>query len=375
MGVAIIDDSNTGTDQQPPMWKVCMRTIRARIAGVLIFLLTASPVAAWKIVPLISYSSSSGVLLGGVINHNMLPPFRPLAFSAMTYVYTDGSFFAEPQLIFPAGSGLLRFRLNYGSRSDRDFYGWGNSGDHDSSATYSSEVMETSLSYLISPLAGTALNGGLQMRHSSAYDRSESDLWESIPSYYDKEREGFFASSWTAGPFLDARMQLPGPVKGYAEGEIGLQTGSGFTYYDNRGGLALFFPVGPSTLPCCRILLGRQVSQSPFPFISQLGGSEGLRGYSDRRFLGDWTLLANAEIRQHLFNLKLDEENSFVVSLVLFGDAGQVADHLNQLEWDRFHLDGGLGARLAIPGGGALRADFALSPEGLGIQMGLGELF
>ncbi len=352
-----------------------MKFNRARTTVALIILLTSSPLAAWKIVPLISYSSSSGVLLGGVVNHNMLPPFRPLAFSTMTYVYTDGSFFAEPQLIIPAGEGLLRFRLNYSSSGENDFYGWGNQGDDDSSATYSLELMQSSISYLFSPVGGTAFTGGLQLRHSSAFHRSQSELWESIPSYYVRESDGFFASKWTAGPFLETRVQLPGPVKGYAEGKIDLQTGSGFTYCDNQAGLAVFLPVGNSTLPCYRVLLGRQVSQAPFPFISQLGGSQGLRGYDDGRFMGGWTLLANAEIRQHLFNLKLDEDNSFGVSLVLFGDAGQVADHLRGFQWDRFHLDGGLGARLTIPGGGALRADFALSPEGLGIQMGLGELF
>jgi hemolysin activation/secretion protein len=126
-----------------------------------------------------------------------------------------------------------------------------------------------------------------------------------------------------------------------------------------------------------RVRLSRHIGSgsTPFPFLPSLGGSSGLRGYSDGRFTGDWALLVNAELRQRIFSLAVDEENRFDFALVLFGDAGQVADHMEVFRWDRFHLDGGLGARMSLPGGGSLRADFALSPEGLGIQMGLGELF
>ncbi|MCK4505972.1 MAG: hypothetical protein KAW14_10160, partial [Candidatus Aegiribacteria sp.] len=92
-------------------------------------------------------------------------------------------------------------------------------------------------------------------------------------------------------------------------------------------------------------------------------------------FGGSWTLLANLELRQRLLTFKIDENNTIELGVVLFGDAGQVADDPDEVRWNRFHLDGGLGLRITIPGGGTLRVDFAISPEGHGIQLAFGELF
>ncbi|MBN2608865.1 MAG: hypothetical protein JXA64_07095 [Candidatus Fermentibacteraceae bacterium] len=344
--------------------------IRTAVSASLMVFLTALPLHAWKVVPLLSYSTSSGVLLGGVVNHNMFPPFEPFAFSTMGYVYTDGSVSAEPQLLLPSGDGLFRFSVNYLADRKNKFFGWGNEGSDETYEEYANEILEGSASYSFSPFGGYLLTAGLMGRHSTVYDRTGGDLWEQSPS------EGY-GSLWTAGPFIQGRWTIPALLDGYLTGAFDLQTGEDVTYSRTQASVAVFTPIGGSTLPGFRVKLGRHIGagSTPFPFLPSLGGSSGLRGYNDGRFTGDWTLLVNAELRQRIFSLEIDESNRFDLSLVLFGDAGQAADHLDGFEWDRFHLDGGLGARMSLPGGGALRADFALSPEGLGIQMGLGELF
>ncbi|MCD4700295.1 MAG: BamA/TamA family outer membrane protein [Candidatus Aegiribacteria sp.] len=156
-----------------------------------------------------------------------------------------------------------------------------------------------------------------------------------------------------------------------------MQFGSDISYSASECALAVFTPIGSSTTPALRMKVERHVGtdSTPFSFLPSLGGGSGLRGYSDSRFGGNWSLLGNLELRQRIISLSIDEHNTMNFSLVLFGDAGQVADHLDETRWNRFHLDVGIGARISLPGGGVLRVDFARSPEGLGIQMGLGELF
>lgn len=343
------------------------RTKAAIILSVLFF---ALPLQAWKVFPLLSYSSSSGFLIGSVVNHNMLPPFKPFGFSTMAYVYTDGSISAEPKLLFPAGRGMVVLNANFNVSRDDKFFGWGNEGDDELFVNYDAEVHEFSGSYNFSPLGGFVLAGGLLCRHSTVYDRSDDQLWSLSPT--DE-----YGSIWTAGPFVEGHFSIPVLIDGYISTGYDMQQGSGISYSRTECALAVFTPIGSSTTPAFRMKVERHIgtASTPFPFLPSLGGSSGLRGYNDARFGGNWTLLANLELRQRIVSFTIDENNSMDLSLVLFGDAGQVADHLAECEWNRFHLDGGLGARITLPGGGSLRADFAMSPDGLGIQMGLGELF
>jgi len=335
-----------------------------------LLLILTTPGLAWRVFPLVSYSSSSGFLLGGVVTHNMVPPFSPFALSSMAYYYTGGSLYAGPELLVPAGNAMLGFRADYSVDREKKFYGWGNDGDEDIRVTTDLEVQELSASCTCSPAGNVVLRGGLLARHSTVYDRSAEGPWDTYPSTG-------FASTWTAGPWMDAVWPLPVPMDARLSAGCDLQLAEGWTYSECDLSLAASVPVGPSTEPAMRIRAVRHFDSpsTPFPFLPSLGGDTGLRGYADGRFGGDWTLLANLELRQRLVTVRLDEQTSMSFGVVLFGDAGQVADSLEQTRWNRFHLDGGLGARITIPGGGTLRADFALSPEGLGIQMGLGQLF
>ncbi len=344
--------------------------LRTKTLIILFALLCALPLHAWRIFPLLSYSSNSGVLIGGVVNHNMVPPFEPFGFSAMTYAYTDGSISAEPKLLFSAGSGIVILSANYRVRKKDKFFGWGNGGDNELYADYNAEIQDFSGSYNFSPLSGLVMTGGLLCRHSTVYNRSDEQLWGQSPTEE-------YGSRWTAGPFIEGNLSIPVIINGYVSAGYDMQMGSDISYSSAECALAVFRPIGSSTTPAFRMKVERHIgtASTPFPFLPSLGGSSGLRGYSDARFGGNWALLGNLELRQRIASFSIDENNTMDFSLVLFGDAGQVADHLDESMWNRFHLDGGIGARISLPGGGTLRADFAMSPEGLGIQMGLGELF
>ncbi len=333
-------------------------------------LLCILPLHAWKVFPLLSYSSNSGVLIGGVVSNNMIPPFKPFGFSAMAYAYTDGSLSAEPKILFPAGNGLVIVNVRYNVSRDRKFFGWGNGGDKESYEYYDSEIQELSGSYSFSPLSGLALTGGLLYRHSTVYNRLDTPLWNNSPTEE-------YRSRWSGGPFVESSWMIPAYINGYISAGGNMQLGGETPYYSTECALAVFTPIGSSTTPAFRMKVKRHVgtASTPFSFLPSLGGSSGLRGYSDARFGGNWALLGNLELRKRIVSFSIDENNTMDLSLVLFGDAGQVADHLDECRWNRFHLDGGAGIRISLPGGGTLRADFAMSPEGLGIQMGLGELF
>ncbi len=93
----------------------------------------------------------------------------------------------------------------------------------------------------------------------------------------------------------------------------------------------------------------------PFYELSTLGGPEDLRGYRYDRFREQGSLLLTAEYRYPIFN---------TFDAVLFADAGQVFDDLDEIAFDRFHTDFGGGLRLYGGEAVAARLEVAFTPEG-----------
>ncbi len=344
--------------------------ISAKIFISVILVLFSIPTLALRVLPLVSYSPNSGVMFGGVVSHNMKSPYNPFAFNCMTQVFTNGSIFLKPVFLFPLQNGIINIEAAYRVDNEASFYGWGNDGDKDINTSYDRQMQCISGIYRFSPAAGFALSTGIRVNHSTVYDRAEDTLWTSSPC-------SDYGSLWSAGPLIEAHWLFPSLISGYALVEMEHQMGSGFSYSNASAALAFFTPIGASTTPAFRILGEKHfgTSETPFPYLPSLGRKIGLRGYHDRRFGGSWTLLANLELRQRLLSFKIDESNTIEIGVVLFGDAGQTTDDLDEVQWNRFHLDGGLGLRITIPGGGTFRFDFAVSPEGPCMQLAFGELF
>jgi len=101
------------------------------------------------------------------------------------------------------------------------------------------------------------------------------------------------------------------------------------------------------------VLKGDQ--QVPFFMLPSLGGGSNLRGYSSWRFRDRNSVLLQAEWRIMV--------NRFFDTAVFY-DAGQVAQHKSDLNFDRQQRDYGFGARFHTPFSTVLRIDVARSKEG-----------
>lgn len=113
----------------------------------------------------------------------------------------------------------------------------------------------------------------------------------------------------------------------------------------------------------------------PFYLRPSLGGSHTLRGYIANRFTGDAAWHAVAEYRFWLvprgFALT-DTIRIERVGLALFGEAGTVADSLDDLPAARIHTSYGIGLRFSLERTALFRADVGFSPEDVNVTVGFG---
>ena len=120
-----------------------------------------------------------------------------------------------------------------------------------------------------------------------------------------------------------------------------------------------------------------QASAGDLPFYLQpsLGGSHTLRGYIANRFTDDAAWHAVAEYRFWLvprgFALT-DTIRIERVGLALFGEAGTVADSLDDLPAARIHTSYGIGLRFSLERTALFRADVGFSPEDVNVTVGFG---
>jgi len=334
-----------------------------------ILVLVCSSGSAWEIFPLLSYGSESGFLFGGNLTHNMSEPYNPFGFNCMAYYCTKGALRASPQFLFPDGGGLWRLTLDYRVSRNRNFYGSGNDGNPDTCTNYHQELQTAEVSYEFPSFDNFTVSAGVKVNHSSVYDREENSVWDSSPT-------DMYGSLWSTGPVIKAEYAFPVSMGGYADVYYIRQYGDGIEWSNLRSRIAVIHPITETTTPAFCITLNNHFNseKTPFPFLSKLGGTQGLRGFTDDRFYGDISVVLNLELRQWVYSLG-EGDGAFKFGFAAFGDAGQVANEFSELRWGRLHYDAGIGLRLGIPGGSVLRADVAYSDEGLGIQMEFGELF
>lgn len=331
--------------------------------------LSAGSEAGWAALPLVSYSSGSGFLYGGRFEAGTGGE-SPGAFSLMAYGTTRGGQFESFGARLPAGGNSWYFTGSHDQRLGRDFYGWGNSGDPDSSLEYDRErdVIALGRTQAFGPLE---VRLGAEVRHSSAYGFEEGDLWSGLPCLVA-------SSEWTAGPSVEvSSSSCPIPVWEDLRARFDWQGGGGADYW--RAGLerVAYLPIRGGTLLALRydIAYHHGADATPLPFLPFLGPDQLLRGYADDRFSGPWISVVNIELRRPLFDLAVDPATGqplATVGAALFGDAGQASESLDGMRWDRWHPDAGLGFSLTV-NGIAVRLDLtALSPEGFHIGMSLG---
>ncbi len=327
--------------------------------------------AGVTLLPVVSYSSSSGFLYGARCD-GMLEGFQSSEISAMIYGTTRGGQYEALSLGIPSGPGSWMVSASHDQVLGADFYGWGNGGDPDSSLEYDREADRLLLGRRQPLSAAVTAELGVETRHSSVFDREQGDLWQTLPALRA-------SSCWTAGP--RARLTVVCPfLPGYARASFDWQKGDGLSYTSESLERAVFAGLPTGGILALRYALGHSggVSGTPFPFLPSLGPDELLRGYADNRFYGEWTAVANAELRHTIARFEPEEGSDgpgASIGAVLYADAGQVADGFGGIRWDRYSGDAGAGLRLGI---GALltRIDCTfISPEGLKLDLSFGESF
>lgn len=104
-------------------------------------------------------------------------------------------------------------------------------------------------------------------------------------------------------------------------------------------------------------------SQVPYFMMPYLGSGDTLRGFQNRRFRDQNTLLFQGEYRW---------TPSHFIDVALFADAGKVAPRRSDLNFDSMRTDGGIGIRFHGPKFMALRIDAAKSNEGFNLIFSTG---
>lgn len=335
-----------------------------------LFLLAAAAVRAEvAFLPLLSYSSGSGLLYGATAQV-VLDGTPGGWFSVMAYGTTRGGQYESFTARIPGGESTWYLTGEHEQRLGHDFFGWGNGGDPDSSLECDRETDVISLgrSQSFGPLEARA---GLEARHSSVFDMEEGALWDGLPS-------AITGSEWTGGPSVDFRLvDCPLPLSGYGHAGFDWQAGRGdMNYYRAELERVAYVPVGGGTLLAARYDLAYHhgVENTPLPFLPYLGPDQLLRGYADDRFSGPWTSVANIELRRPLFSLLEDPDTMshlLTIGAAVFSDAGQASETLDGFRWDRWHPDAGLGIIFALQDM-SLRLDMALlSPEGFRLDFSI----
>ncbi len=335
-------------------------------------MLSAGAEAGWAALPLVSYSSGSGLLYGGRFEA-VTGGASPASFSMTAYGTTRGGQYESFGVRLPAAGNSWYITGSHDQRLGREFYGWGNSGDPDSSLEYDRERDAVAIGR-VQTLGPVEVRLGAEVRHSSAFGFEEGVLWSGLP--------GLLASSeWTAGPSVEIESgSCPIPVWEDIRLRFDWQRGEGAEYWTGDLERVAYVPLGGDALLALRYDLAHHhgADATPLPFLPFLGPDQLLRGYADDRFSGSWITVANIELRRPLFDLAADPATGqplATVGAALFGDAGQASDSFDGIRWDRWHPDAGVGLSLTVEGI-AVRLDLtALSPEGfhMGMSLGSGE--
>jgi hypothetical protein len=293
-------------------------------------------------------------------------------FAVDAYYGTAGVIKFQPVFTRVFSSGILNTSLECRKILERDWFGWGNNTDPDSSATMDFEMYHLLAEYTL-PLSGNVfLTAGIDARHSSVFNREESILWSRMPGQV-------FDATLTTGLTGTVTGIFPASSKGdilleangfFQEGDVSYAGITGRTRLQERlwngGEIALG----------ARIHRQFNVSETPIPYTSGIGAQNDFRGFSDLRFTGPIWAIAQFEVRQSILTLK-DEagQPALVLQLAAFTEAGRTAESFGKMSIHGVHTDVGGGVRLGVGGDAMMRIDTAWGDEGMVLTTGFHSAF
>ncbi|MCK5786657.1 MAG: hypothetical protein KAH54_08885 [Candidatus Sabulitectum sp.] len=336
----------------------------------LTLVLITSLASAFAALPTLGYSASSGFIFGGYL----LFPFADETgqVSVNTYYGTAGVIKFQPELVRTFGAGVLRSSLDYRKVIEKEWYGWGNATDPDSFASMDFEKANLLIDLTVPAGDRFFLTGGLDLRHSTVFNREESILWERLPG-------DVFGSTWTAG--LNGKVDYLVPVP--LNGDVLLSTSGFFQAGDvSYSGVTgkIRYTVRPWTDG--EVALGARlhrqfnIADTPIPDVSGIGQNQNFRGYRDYRFTGPLWTLYQLEAREDLFTLgDVEAGKSLTIGVTAFAEAGEAAETFEKFTVSRLHYDYGCGLNIKLNPSAQMRIDAAWSEEGMLIQSAFGLSF
>ncbi len=333
-------------------------------------LLVTAAATAFTALPALGYSSSSGFIIGGYILFPLTSPGNQITID--TYYGTAGVIKFQPGIVRRFDNMLFQSSLEYRKVLEKQWYGWGNNTDPDSSAAMDYEKQNLTAGLTLFTSRGFSLSGGLDLRHSSIFNREENHLWERIPGEV-------FESTWTGG--LTGKVSYTAPVP--LEGNILLSTEGFFQEGDaSYSGITgkIRGTVNPWNGGTVALggMLHRQFSigDTPLAYASGIGQNVNFRGYSDNRFTGPLWTLYQLQIKNDIYSIHDFEGNHILtIGMVVFAEAGSTAEQLDEFSMEGLHTDVGLGVNLRIQHGAEMRIDAAWGDEGMLIQSGFDQAF
>lgn len=329
--------------------------------------LVAAAAGAVTALPILGYSSSTGFLIGGFIVTALeqSPPGSSLSVDA--YYGTAGVIKFQPALNLVTGNGLLQSSLECRKIIDKNWFGWGNETDPDSSAEMDYEMYDLLAEYSMPLSENVFLTGGVDARFSTVFNREESPLWDRMPGQE-------FGETFTAGLSGGITAVFPAPLSGnflleargfFQEGDASY---SGLT---GRARMQTSPWKNGSLAMAGRIHRHFNIDQTPIPYTSGIGANVDFRGYSDNRFTGSVWTVAQIEAEQLLLRVRDEEGNTALTfKAALFAEAGRTAETFSSLTAENIHTDFGGGIRIGASDQAQMRIDAAWGDEGMVLSTG-----
>jgi outer membrane protein assembly factor BamA len=274
---------------------------------------------------------------------------------------------------------FVEFNVRQRNYPQEDFYGAGSDSREEDRTNYRLEDTNVTATLGVRPkhwltagLRGGVLNTntgrGTDTRYrstESVFSETAAPAIESQPHYY---HSGAFVD-------IDYRDHAQNPRSGghYSASVVSYNDQSqgrfSFNQFDFEG--QQYFPFFNKR----RVIAARALTtltqtpegqQIPFFMLPSLGGSESLRGFQDFRFHDRNRVLMNLEYRWEIFS---------GLDMALFGDAGQVGEHVSDLDFRQLKTSYGLGFRFNTERSVFLRVDIGRSDEGQRIFLKFGHVF
>jgi len=155
-----------------------------------------------------------------------------------------------------------------------------------------------------------------------------------------------------------------GVIRGSVELAGGL-LGGDYSYNKYELQATRFFGLRPNQTIGLRVGYGTSTGELPFHELYEVGGSDNLRGYDYREFLGSNMIYANAEYRY-----KIND----TVQAVAFVDAGDAWSDGSIVKVSDLKVGCGVGVRLITPIG-IIRLDYGIGRDGGNTYFSLGQTF